>query len=297
MKCRGVVKLARPLPLTIWSLPTVAMGFLIQSRRVAAHTLVILVLTALAAMILQGIITHGLNDLYDWDSGTDRETTGIISGGSRVIGQGLLTVRQIWQLIAMGTAAYIIMTGIIISVRGWPVALWAGLGLMGAVFYSLPPLRLSYRPFLGEWGALFPAMASGVMLGAIAKNPQMSWATYAGALTYGVFCVASVMQHHLADMDADWQALPRKRTTPAYWHLQRHQSPLRVILAYESFALLFALVSSIFITPLLTSWVIVSAVAMAVTWTTPVEGGPWILTKRDLALKILAVAGVLGMVR
>ncbi len=297
MKWRGVWKLARPLPLAIWSVPTVFMGFLLQTHSAARPRGLVLGLTLLAAMILQGVVTHGLNDLYDWDSGTDKETTGIISGGSRVLAQGLLSVRQIWMLVIVGSFIYAAISWYIFTVRGWGVLLWAGLGLFGAVSYSLPPLRFSYRPFAGEWGALFPTMASGVLLGAIAKNATMSAQIYVGAAIYGIYCVASVMQHHLADMEADWNAHPRKRTTPAYWWLQRHRSPLQIITGYEAVAMAVALGGAMWISSVFVPWIAVAAVALAITYTTPLHKGPWPLTRRDLALKLLAVAGVLSIIR
>ncbi|AUW94067.1 MAG: prenyltransferase [Sulfobacillus thermotolerans] len=295
MNWRGAWQLSRPLPLAIWSIPTVLMGFFLQQGAHVPHEGISLALAMIGAMLLQGFVTHGLNDLYDWDSGTDQATTGIISGGSRVLVHGLLTARQIWWLVGAGTLGYIVTAIGLIALRGDGVGIWAILALFGAVAYSVPPARWSYRPFAGEWGALFPTMVSGVVLGAMAKNPQLSSTVYIGAGVYGLYCVASVMQHHLTDMDADWQAHPPKRTTPAYWWRQKHRSPLEIILAYQGLGIIVCLLGLYSDPRIFGAWAGIFAVAMLITALTPWHDDPWSLTRRDVALKLLAIIGVMSI--
>ncbi|MFB4164979.1 hypothetical protein ACE1TI_14410 [Alteribacillus sp. JSM 102045] len=38
------------------------------------------------------------------------------------------------------------------------LAVLLGIGVWGAAAYSLPPFRLSYRPFAGEWLCTFPSV-------------------------------------------------------------------------------------------------------------------------------------------
>lgn len=294
MGIRPIVKLMRPLPLVIWSVPTVVLGFLLQSHPAQARWIA-LALAVVGALLLQGLITHGLNDMFDWDSGTDQETTGIISGGSRVLVEGLMTRRQMWRVVFVAVGLYAVTAFGLFLLRGPLVWLWAGLGLWGAVSYSVPPLRLSYRPYLGEWLALMPAMVSGVMLGGIASNATPSWSLIWGALIYGVFCVASVMQHHLSDIDADWKARPRKRTTPAYWFHGLQRNPVIVIMGYEILTGVLATLAAI-----LVWWGFIWTLAMllAAVWitvTTVVPATPGRLTTRDLAIKILSLLNVMGL--
>ncbi len=294
MGIKPIVKLMRPVPLVIWSVPTVVLGFLLQSHP-AKDSPIGLGLAVVGALLLQGLITHGLNDMFDWDSGTDQDTTGIISGGSRVLVEGLMTRRQMWRVVGVAVGLYVVVAFCLALVRGPWVVVWAGLGLFGAVAYSAPPLRLSYRPYLGEWVALMPAMVSGVMLGGIAANAMLSTRLIWGAIIYGVFCVASVMQHHLSDMDADWVAHPRKRTTPAYWFHGLQRSPMTLIFLYELVAGVLALAAAMIV------WIgflwtgVMLAAAIGITLTTSLPATPQRLTTRDLGIKLLSLANVLGL--
>lgn len=294
MGIKPIVKLMRPVPLVIWSVPTVVLGFVLQSH--SAHDRwMALTLAVIGALVLQGLITHGLNDLYDWDSGTDQGTTGIISGGSRVLVEGLMTQDQMWRVIWVAVGLYIATAFGLFLLRGALVWVWAGLGIWGAVSYSVPPLRLSYRPYLGEWLALMPAMVSGVMLGGIASNVIPSSRLIWGALIYGVFCVASVMQHHLSDMDADWAARPRKRTTPAYWFHGLKRRPVTVIMLYEILAWIFAALAVLFVWRGFLWTVVMIVAALWITATTVLPATPGWLTARDLGIKILSFLNVLGL--
>lgn len=294
MGVQPIVKLMRPVPLVIWSVPTVVLGFLLQSH--PAHgRWIALALAVVGALLLQGLVTHGLNDMFDWDSGTDQETTGIISGGSRVLVEGLMTRRQMWRVVWVAVGFYIATAFGLFLLRGPLVWLWAGLGIWGAVSYSVPPLRLSYRPYLGEWLALMPAMVSGVMLGGMASNSTLSASLIWGALIYGVFCVASVMQHHLSDMDADWAATPRKRTTPAYWFHGLKRRPATLILLYEILAWVLAAVAMLLVWRGFLWTLVMLLAAVWITATTMVPATPRRLTARDLAIKILSLMNVIGL--
>lgn len=283
---RGVLQLMRVVPLSIWSVPTILFGFCAVPYRDPGATTALVEAVA-GAMVLQGLITHGLNDIYDWQSGTDQVSLGVISGGSKVLRQGCMNLRGLFWVVAGAAVLYLGLALALAYLRGGWVLLWAAVGLWGAVAYSLPPLRLSYRPGLGEWGALFPTMAAGVLLGGAAAAPGVHGETMLAALWFAVFCVASVMQHHFADMDADWQAVPRKRTTPAFWKHQQHRSPKEIVLVYEGVSFVVALGGTRMAPGIFFPGAMASLAAAVVTASTPLNGGIRVLTRRDLAIKLL----------
>lgn len=288
---RGVLQLLRPIPLLVWSLPTIGFGFFLESGRPSAHVMLATVLAALGAIVLQGLITHGLNDVYDWQSGTDQISVGVISGGSKVLADGLLNIPGIITVVRWAVLLYGGLAVGMVILRGWGGLVWALVALWGSVSYSVPPLRLSYRP-LGEWGALLPAMVGGVMLGGMAKNPHPAVGLYVGAAWFGFYCMASVMQHHLSDVNADWQARPQKRTTPAWYKHVRGRSPLEVILAYELLALTVAGFGMTFRLHGSEGWTIVSILAFIITATTTPNASVQELTIRDIGLKMLVLGAL-----
>ncbi len=75
------------------------------------------------------------------------------TGGSRVITQGLLSVRQvIWgAVVCFGITAAI---GFYLAyAKGWPVLAIGIFGLLCSIFYTVPPIKFGYRGF-GELGLL-----------------------------------------------------------------------------------------------------------------------------------------------
>ena len=112
----------------------------------------------IAAFIIHGVLTHALNDYTDFHSGTDEYSPAILSGGSRVIQKGIMSLDSLRQLGKWLTIALLIIAILLALFAQYELAILLLIGIWSAASYSIPPLRLSYRPFLGEWLSLFPAI-------------------------------------------------------------------------------------------------------------------------------------------
>jgi 1,4-dihydroxy-2-naphthoate octaprenyltransferase len=111
-----------------------------------------LVLTALGIFSIE-VAKNALGEIVDFDSGTDLsvapEDRSPFSGGKRVLVDKLLTRRQ---TLAIAALSYLlgIAVGLVIVLYREPRIFWIGLvGVACALFYHLPPFKLSYRG-LGE---------------------------------------------------------------------------------------------------------------------------------------------------
>lgn len=109
-------------------------------------------LLALTSVICVHGAANVLNDVYDDEVGSDRQNTERVypyTGGSRFIQNGVLTRREmaVWgaSLLAAGFALGLGL----VALKGWTVLAIGLLGLLLAVVYSMPPLRLADRG-LGE---------------------------------------------------------------------------------------------------------------------------------------------------
>ncbi|MGP4061171.1 prenyltransferase [Halobacillus sp. H74] len=170
-------------------------------------------LLVVGAIMIHGILTHILNDYIDDQSGTDANSPAILSGGSRVIQNGLISSSTMWRLGKglIGTLCIIVLT--LLFLQYYKLAILLSIGLWGAISYSLPPLRLSYRPFIGEWLSTFPSVFFLGLAGAwLAMDTVPLWAIQ-NATINALFCIAWVMIHHIPDREADQQASPTKRTS------------------------------------------------------------------------------------
>ncbi|KHE72655.1 prenyltransferase [Halobacillus sp. BBL2006] len=170
-------------------------------------------LLVFGAFLIHGVLTHILNDYIDDQSGTDTNSPAILSGGSRVIQNGFISSAAMWKIgKGLILSLSIVVIGLLL-LQNYKLAILLSLGLWGAISYSLPPLRLSYRPFIGEWLSTFPSVLFLGLAGAwLTLDPLPEWA-WQNAVINALFCIAWVMVHHIPDIEADRQATPRKQTS------------------------------------------------------------------------------------
>jgi 1,4-dihydroxy-2-naphthoate octaprenyltransferase len=168
---------------------------------------------ALGALI-QGWVTHAINEIYDWRSGTDRVDGGrALSGGSRVRNLDLLEERHLWWIFGVSTAGVVALTAWVVLARApWLALLIIGGYALGVV-YTIPPIATSYRPLAGEWVGGFP----GVLLSGLGaygiQTLSLSPVVVLALSAHALVCTAMLMVHHYLDAPMDAAATPPKRTT------------------------------------------------------------------------------------
>src|SRR5699024_10986944 len=153
----------------------------------------------IGALLIHGLLTHTFNDLVDYQSGTDQQSPGILSGGSKVLKTGNMSVPMLIQL-AISLSALLLLITLAFLILGYPkLAILTLVGIWGAASYSLKPFRLAYYPFLGEWFSLFPTMLMlGIAAPWILLDQVPIWA-WQNALINAIWCMAWVMVHHIPD--------------------------------------------------------------------------------------------------
>jgi hypothetical protein len=79
----GLIKLFRPIPVLSFTgnLMFINIAFAYNYRGIQWNLLPLVA----GGVLINGFLSHSLNDIYDWESGTDRLSKGILSGGSKVI--------------------------------------------------------------------------------------------------------------------------------------------------------------------------------------------------------------------
>ena len=175
------------------------------------------------AIVVHGLLTHLFNDYADFTSGTDEHSPAILSGGSRVIQKGIMTPQVVWWSGVILTMILLIFAGLMAFVGQAKVTFLIVIGIWSAISYSLSPLRLSYRPFWGEWLSLFPAMFFlGIAGPWLILDSIPMWAIQ-NAVINALICMAWVMVHHIPDLEADQKAVPVKETT-VVWFTNRFNS-------------------------------------------------------------------------
>ena len=215
---KGLYVLTRFLPTISWGISASLMGlaFALPDGRFAGADWLNYVLVLINVVLLHGVASHAINDLYDWQSGTDRLSPGNYSGGSKVIRKKLLSQEQL-KIIAIATIIMgTLITFILLRRFGYSIFIFWGIALWSSIAYTQPPFRLSYRPLLGEWLAGFPAVGAVTVLTYFIFTETVSGKVLLAAALQALFAVGLLMFHHISDVSSDLAANPPKITTVAY---------------------------------------------------------------------------------
>lgn len=184
------------------------------------YLIFMLIFLSAAALTVHGVLTHLLNDYTDFLSGTDAHSPAILSGGSRIIQKGMIHPQTTLKLGKWICISLLTIAVLMLLVGRYELAVLILIGVWAAVSYSLPPLQLSYRPFLGEWLSLFPSIFFIGLAGPwIIFGTIPLWAVQ-NAVINALVCMTWVMVHHIPDLDADRMAKPIKRTS-VVWFVDR----------------------------------------------------------------------------
>lgn len=213
---RGIWALLRFIAVVSSSIATILSSLLplyLYSSIATGYLSLMFVFLALAALTIHGVLTHSLNDYTDFNSGTDAYSPAILSGGSRVIQKRMIPLRSIWLLAKWLAIVLLIMAAVLAAFARYKLTILLLIGVWSAASYSLPPLRLSYRPFWGEWFCLFPAMLFLGLAGPWLIVGSMPLWALQNAVINAFICMAWVMIHHIPDLEADRKATPMKRTS------------------------------------------------------------------------------------
>lgn len=197
------VQLLRVKPVASWGLSALVLGSAIAySRTGAAVNVQHGVLAAVLVVLAQGFVSHGLNDVYDWVTGTDRESIGKGTGGSRVIPEGKLSVMGTLATALVALAGVIAIGAYFVTQYGAPMLVLLTAAVWSPVAYSTPPLKLGYRPF-NELAVVFPALV-GVVVGAdLVLAGSWSWLAVGVGVLHALFCISWFIVSRVPDYKPD----------------------------------------------------------------------------------------------
>jgi 1,4-dihydroxy-2-naphthoate octaprenyltransferase len=217
---RGLWLELRVIPVLLWSFSAITLGTAVTARGRELDVR-LYVGAVLLGLLIQGLLAHCVNELEDWRSGTDRHPSPrVISGGSKVLSNGLLGRRDLVVLFAAALAATTLLGLAMVADRGWVMLPFGLAGVAGAIAYTLPPLRAAYRPVAGE-AIAFCCLALCVIGAGVLQRGPVGGQLLLAAGAAAAYAVSMLMMHHYLDHDADRSASPVKRTTIVALGLER----------------------------------------------------------------------------
>ncbi len=159
-------------------------------------------LLAVFGLVLAHAANNMINDYFDLSGGVDTAEYYRAQYAPHPILAGLISKAGLRNAILFVNASDAAIALYLVSVRGWPVLLFAGLGLFISVFYVAPPIRLKHIG-LGELGVFIvwgPLMIGGTYYVAAGSLPP--WVLAAG-LPYALLVTTVLVGKHLDKFDQD----------------------------------------------------------------------------------------------
>jgi 1,4-dihydroxy-2-naphthoate octaprenyltransferase len=164
-------------------------------------------------LVIIGVTVHhmGLNmidDVFDYLHSVDRfpdEEKNPYTGGSGVLTGGLLPTGQV-----LSASIFCYLIGIIITIYltvmiGWPILIFAAIGIFSSVFYTMPPVRYGYRGF-GELSLLIN-FGPVICLGAFyVQTRSIDWEPLIISLVPGFLMWSMIVINEIPDYEEDRQA-------------------------------------------------------------------------------------------
>jgi len=159
-------------------------------------------LLAVFGLVLAHAANNMINDYFDLASGVDTKEYYRAQYAPHPILSGLISKTGLRNAIIVVNLIDAAIAMYLVSVRGWPVLLFAGLGLFISVFYVAPPIRLKHIG-LGELGVFLvwgPLMIGGTYYCAAGTVP--AW-VFAACLPYALLVTTVLVGKHLDKFEQD----------------------------------------------------------------------------------------------
>jgi len=161
-------------------------------------------------LVIVGVTLHhiGLNmidDVFDYIHAVDRsqgKEKNPYTGGSGVLTDKLLPVHQV-----LPVAILCYLLGIVIAVYltmfvGWPVLIFAAIGIFSSVFYTMPPIRYGYRGF-GELSLLINFGPLISLSAFYVQTRSIAWEPFIISLVPGFLMWSMIVINEIPDYEED----------------------------------------------------------------------------------------------
>ncbi len=213
---------------------------------------------ALLGIVVAHAANNMINDYFDLQGGVDSEDYVRGQYAPHPILGGLISKKGLIAAIAVANLIDLAILVYLTAERGWPVPVFALLGLFISVFYVAPPIKLKHHGFgepgvVAVWG---PLMIGGTYYVTAGEIPAWVWAA---CLPYSVLVGSVLFGKHIDKLPAD--SAKGIRTLPVILGEERARWTTQVL-----FASFFVLVGVLVLAGVLGLWCLLVLVAAPKAW-------------------------------
>lgn len=194
-------KLFRFKPTIAWSVCGILLGISVAINEHGTDlNWLYLVLVVIPIVAIQGLIAHAVNDLEDEE--VDRKTD--IKGTNRfkVLVSGMASRKHLEfiSLILIGVTAAVAVNLFIIL--GFPILVFYSIALYAALGYSLPPLKLGWKPY-AEWTVVLPVLVTLVVAVNYIATGKLSYLAFIIGILFALFNITWFLVSRMMDYQPD----------------------------------------------------------------------------------------------
>lgn len=146
-----------------------------------------------------------IDDVFDFLQAVDRPggmEKNPYSGGSGVLTDGMLTVRQLFIGAIVCFAVTVAIGFYLTWYLGWVVFLLGVVGMASSLFYTMPPIKFGYRGF-GELGLLVNFGPIIVLGSYYVQTGSMAWEPLLASLVLGFMMWSMLIINEIPDYEED----------------------------------------------------------------------------------------------
>ena len=162
------------------------------------------------SLVIIGVTLHhiGLNmidDVFDYLHAVDRSKgaeKNPYTGGSGILTDGLLPIHQVLSIAVISYLVGIVIAIYLTMLIGWPILLFAAIGILSSVFYTMPPIRYGYRGF-GELSLLINFGPVISLSAFYVQTRSIAWEPFIVSFVPGFLMWSMIVINEIPDYEED----------------------------------------------------------------------------------------------
>lgn len=173
MNINVILKLFRFKPTIAWSICGILLGISVAIHEYGWYlNWYLLLLVFIGTVLIQGLLAHAVNDISDFEVDMKTDLNG--TNRYKVLVIGITSSNELKLLVAI----VFIISGFIAAYLyyqlGWKIYIFYAIGIYAPLAYSLPPLKLGWKPY-SEWTIVFPVLVTIVVASDFIATGSLSY--------------------------------------------------------------------------------------------------------------------------
>lgn len=201
MKLITLYKLFRFKPTVAWSICGILLGTATAIHEYGLFlNWVYIAIALLPVILMQGFIAHAINDLEDEE--VDKKTDMKGTNRFKVLIAGIASRNDLIYIVSAFLGVTTAVVVVLFETFGFPILIFYAVALYAAIGYSLPLLKLGWKPY-SEWTVVFPVLVTLVVAVNYVATGTFSWLALTIGILFALFNIIWFLVSRMMDYEPD----------------------------------------------------------------------------------------------